>query len=409
MHDESASLDKRGILIAVLLFAMIFLNYLDRQILSILAPVLHREIGLDPEHYAWAVDAFLLAYAVMYVGSGVLLDYVRSRWGLSFVVGLWSLVCCLHSTVRGFVGMMVFRFLLGLAEPGAWTGAVKTVSECYTAKHRGIITGVFTAGSGVGALVAPPLVVWLTLHCGWRSSFLLPGTAGLLWVLLWLWVTRKAIRPVTSGFDKVNPGLRGWRSAIHDRRLVSFVGCRFFGDSSGYFFLFWLPEYLMSSKGFSFVRMGLLGWIPFCFLDLGSVIGGYTSGRLIGTGVPPILTRKILMTMAACLGIAGIASQNRLGPLTALLALCISSFGVGVWSANLHALAADGFPEQNVASNHGIAGSAGAIGGVIFNTSVGHFVSTGNHLPIFISLASLEPLGVMFLWMLFKEKQRPID
>jgi ACS family hexuronate transporter-like MFS transporter len=212
--------------------------------------------------------------------------------------------------------------------------------------------------------------------------------AGLLWVPFWLWWTRKAIRPVTSGFDGANLDLKVWRSAIHDRRILSYIGCRFFGDSSGYFFLFWLPEYLMSSKGFSFVRLGELGWIPFCFTDFGAVIGGYTSGRLIGTGVAPILTRKILMTMAACLVIGGIALQNRLGP---IFALSVSAFGVGVWAANLHALAADGFHGEIVARVHGIAGSAGAIGGIILNSIVGCFVSTRNNLPLFISLALLEP------------------
>jgi ACS family hexuronate transporter-like MFS transporter len=162
------ALSPQQTLIAFLLFLMIVLNYLDRQILSVLAPVMRKEIGLTQTDYALAVNSFLLAYAFMYVGSGLMLDRVGSRKGLAIFVALWSVASGLHAAIRGFVGLVSFRFLLGLAEPGGWTGAAKTVSERFTPVQRGLASGIFTTGAGIGAVIAPPLIVFLSLRYGWR-------------------------------------------------------------------------------------------------------------------------------------------------------------------------------------------------------------------------------------------------
>src|SRR5688572_9995793 len=176
-------------LIAFLLFLMIALNYLDRQILSVLAPVMRKEIGLTQTDYAFAVNAFLLAYAFMYAGSGLILDRVGSRKGLAIFVALWSIANGLHAVIQGLAGLVIFRFLLGLTEPGGWTGAAKSVSERFTPAQRGLASGIFTTGAGIGAVIAPPLIVFLSLKYGWRSAFLVASVLGLLWVPLWLYAT----------------------------------------------------------------------------------------------------------------------------------------------------------------------------------------------------------------------------
>ena len=188
------ALSPQQTLIAFLLFLMIVLNYLDRQILSVLAPVMRKEIGLTQTDYAFAVNSFLLAYAFMYAGSGLILDRVGSRKGLAIFVALWSVASGLHAAIRGLAGLVSFRFLLGLAEPGGWTGAAKTVSERFTPAQRGLASGIFTTGAGIGAVIAPPLIVFLSLKYGWRSAFLLASVAGLLWVPFWLCATRKSLR-----------------------------------------------------------------------------------------------------------------------------------------------------------------------------------------------------------------------
>ncbi|MBM3774554.1 MAG: MFS transporter [Acidobacteria bacterium] len=394
--------------IAILLFFVAWLNYIDRQVLSVLAPVLQTEIGLTQTQYAWAVNAFLLAYAVMYAGSGLVLDRWGSRLGLAFFVGAWSLASALHAAVGGFLALAAFRFLLGLTEPGGWTGAIKTISERYAPVQRGLAAGIFSSGASVATLVAPPLVVYLTRHYGWRNAFLIPSLAGLLWIPLWLRATRRA-RPPAAFEAASRLDLRRSLALLRDKRVLAYVLARFFGDSSGYFFMFWIPQYLSSVKNFSFEMIGALGWIPFLANDVGPLTGGYLSGRLIQAGVPPLTARKILMTAASLIVAAGALSQSTTRPWAVLLALSVSTFGVGVWAGNLHALPADAFRDRNVATAYGLAGSAGAVGGILFNTLAGYFTAQSHYFVVFLVLLLLEPLGAAALWMWLRDPQPKED
>ena len=401
------ALSTQQTLIAFLLFLMIVLNYLDRQILSVLAPVMRKEIGLTQTDYALAVNSFLLAYAFMYAGSGLILDRVGSRKGLAIFVALWSVASGLHAAIRGFAGLVCFRFLLGLAEPGGWTGAAKTVSERFTPAQRGLASGIFTTGAGIGAVVAPPLIVFLSLKYGWRSAFLLVSMAGLLWVPLWLRATRNHDEVASHEHSGEVWSIKQRLSNLGNKRVLSYVLTRFFGDSSGYFFLFWLPEYLMTSKNFTFKMLGTLGWIPFFWNDVGALVGGYASSWLIQRGRQPLLSRKAIMTLAAVLVALGTLFHASSSHFWILLSLSLSNFGVGVWSGNLHAVPADGFGLRMVASVHGVAGSAGAIGGILFNTVVGYFSTRGNYSAVFLLFALLQPLGLIGLWLWLGEPDYP--
>jgi len=398
--------NQQQVWIAALLFSMIFLNYLDRQILSVLAPIMYKEIGLSQTQYAWAVNAFLFAYAWMYTGSGLILDRLGSRSGLALFVALWSLACGLHATIQGFAGLLVFRFLLGIAEPGGWTGAVKTVSERFNTAQRGIATGVFSTGASIATLIAPPLVVFLSLHYGWRMSFLLPSLIGLLWVPCWLRLVSKPTPDYQDEGTPVSPKSKDLFRFLRDKRVLAYVTARFFGDSSGYFFLFWLPEYLVSTKNFSFAMLGTLGWIPFLANDIGPLTGGYLSGRLVQEGRTPLFSRKLIMTLGSILVAIGALCQSASQTWIVLLSLSISTFGTGVYAGNLHALPADAYPFRSVATIYGIAGSAGAVGGIIFNTLVGHFSAQGDYFVVFVALVLLEPLAVTALWIWLRE---PVD
>ena len=397
------ALSPQQTLIAFLLFLMIVLNYLDRQILSVLAPVLRKEIGLTQTDYAFAVNSFLLAYAFMYAGSGLILDRVGSRKGLAIFVALWSVASGLHAAIRGFVGLVSFRFLLGLAEPGGWTGAAKTVSERFSPAQRGLASGIFTTGAGIGAVIAPPLIVFLSLKYGWRSAFLLASMAGLLWVPLWLYTTRNHSEISVVQNSGEIWSFRQRLSHLANKRVLAYVLTRFFGDSSGYFFLFWLPEYLMTSKNFTFTMLGTLGWIPFFWNDAGALIGGYASSWLVQRGRQPLFSRKVMMTSAAVLVAVGTLFQAASSHFWILLSLSLSNFGVGVWAGNLHAIPADGFRLRMVATVHGLAGSAGAIGGILFNTLVGYFSTRGNYPVVFLLFALLQPLGLVGLWLWLQE------
>jgi ACS family hexuronate transporter-like MFS transporter len=190
---------------------------------------------------------------------------------------------------------------------------------------------------------------------------------------------------------------------LHDKRALAYVLARFFGDSSGYFFLFWIPEYLVSTKNFSFAMLGTLGWIPFLANDLGPLTGGYLSGLLVQAGRPPLFSRKLIMTLGSILVAIGALSQSASQIWIVLLFLSISTFGVGVYAGNLHAVPADAFPFKSVATIYGLAGSAGALGGILFNSLVGYFSSQGDYFVVFVVLVLLEPLAVAALWMWMRD------
>jgi ACS family hexuronate transporter-like MFS transporter len=186
-------------------------------------------------------------------------------------------------------------------------------------------------------------------------------------------------------------------------RALAYVATRFFGDTTGYFFLFWLPEYLMTAKGFTLKEVGALAWIPFLWNDLGALVGGYVSGQLVKTRQRPIEARKIMMSLAALFVLAGSCIQGASGAVAILLSVSLCTFGVGIWASNMHAIPADGFTASEVATVHGLAGSAGAIGGILFNTLVGQLSASGDYFVVFFVLVTLQPLGVGALWLWLKD------
>lgn len=396
----SATFTRRQWVIAILLFFMILLNYLDRVVLSLLSPVIREEFHLTQMDYATAVNAFLLAYGFMYLGSGLVLDRTGSRTGLGLFVGLWSAVCALHAAIGGFFSLVAARFFLGVFEPGGWTGAVKTVSEHFAPAQRSLAAGIFTSGAGLGSVIAPPLVVWLSLHYGWRSAFLIAGLGGLVWLPLWALATRTG-QPATAPAAPVRQALPG---VLRNPRALAYVATRFFGDTTGYFFLFWLPEYLINSKGFTLKEVGALAWIPFLWNDLGALAGGWASGRLVERRGRPVEARKTMMSLAAVFVLAGSLLQGASGAAGILLSVSLCTFGVGIWAGNLHAVAADGFEPAEVATVHGLAGSAGAVGGILFNTLVGYLSATTGYFVVFLVLVTLQPLGVGALWLWLPER-----
>lgn len=318
--------------------------------------------------------------------------------GLAIFVGVWSIASGLHAAITGFVSLALFRFLLGLAEPAGFTGAVKTISERFGPAQRAIATGFLNLGAGFGSLIAAPLMVFLSLRYGWRTAFFVASTVGLLWVPLWLRLTKvPASESVHVPVDSAGSFRR--LTLLRDRRVMAYVLTRFFGDNSGYFVLFWLPEYLVSAKHFSFVMLGTLGWIPPLGSDAGGILGGYFSSVLVQSGRTPVRSRKLMMTLAACLVTAGAILQTGTGLPVVIISMSICTFGVGMWACNLHALATDAFPKPVVATVHGMAGSAGAVAGLVFNSLVGYFSSKHRYGAVLFMFASLLPVAVTPLWV----------
>jgi ACS family hexuronate transporter-like MFS transporter len=272
--------------IAALLFAATVINYVDRQVLSVLAPVLTKELQLSPTQYANILQGFLIAYTVMYVVSGIIVDRWGTRIAMTAFMTWWSISNMLHAFATSALGLGAFRVLLGIGEPGNFMAASKAISEWYPPKERGFMNGVTQSGAAVGAIIAAPLIVGFYELFGWRSAFVITGAAGLVWLIGWLWlyrlpgthplITTDELRLIRESDATPGPAARRmrWLDLLRFPQTWGLFWSRFLSDPVWWFYLFWLPKYLVEQRGFSMTQIGLLAWLPYLTADLGSIFGG---------------------------------------------------------------------------------------------------------------------------------------
>ncbi len=389
--------------IAALLFLATVINYVDRQCLSVLAPVLRDEFGMTNADYSRIVSAFMLAYLIMQTGSGRLMDRLGTKAGFALCIAWWSVAAILHAASRSALHLGLFRFLLGLGEAGNWPGAVKAIAEWFPTRERAFAIGLFNSGSTVGATVAPPLVAWLALGYGWRKAFLITGSLGFLWLVLWLffyqrperhrWMSSAELELIRSGREDPRVGERiRWRSLFGYRQVWGLVVGRMLADPVWWFYVFWLPEYLKREREFSLAMIGYFAWIPFLAADIGNLTGGALSGLLIKRRSPVLRARKAVMLACALLMMAGIPGVLVREAWAAVALISLVTFAYSAWAANILTLPADLFPPQIVASVSGLSGTGAAAGGMIFTLITGYVVDRFSYLPVFTA-AGLMPLA----------------
>jgi ACS family hexuronate transporter-like MFS transporter len=289
--------------IAGLLFLATAINYLDRQALSVTAPVLRREFGLTATDYSRVVACFLAAYTVCQAVAGRLMDRFGPRLGLLAAMLWWSLAGAAHSLARDALSLACFRLLLGIGEAGNFPGSVKAVERWFPQPERAFAVGLFNSGSSLGALVALPLITAITLAWGWQSAFLAMGAAGLLWSVPWLLVYRAepAGHAKSAALARAVPT----RRLLGERAVWSLMLARFFCDPVWWFYVFWLPDYLAKARGLSLASIGAVGWAPFLAAGIGSLFGGWASGRLVRAGVPAPRARFLVMAASVVTMCAG--------------------------------------------------------------------------------------------------------
>jgi MFS transporter, ACS family, hexuronate transporter len=383
---------RRRWVILALLFVSTILNYVDRQALSILATHVQADLGMSTMEYARVVQAFLAAYIVGYALSGRITDRLGTKLGLALFVGWWSLANMLTGFVNNFMQLIAARAALGLGEAGNYTAAPKAVSEHFPPHERALSVGIYTAGAMVGATLAPPLIGWLAISYGWRMAFIVTGAAGFVWLALWLSLYRPGTQPKSVG-ERMPIG-----EIVKDRSVWLLAGGRLVSDPVWYFYLFWFPKYLQEGLGQSLLSIAAWTWIVYLAADIGSVGGGWLSGKLVTRGLAPEQARLRIMGVAALLAPLGMAIGvvSSLPPTLALAA--VVTFSHLMFLVNHTSMIVDRFPSHSVGTVMGLMGMASGLGGLLSAEVVGKLVTHGSYTTMFVAMGLLHPTA----WLLVR-------
>lgn len=378
-----------------LAFAATLINYLDRQALSVAAPVLRAQFHLSNIDYSRILFAFMLAYTVMNGVSGVWIDRLGTRAGYALFVGWWSLCALLHAFAQGLLSLGILRFLLGLGEAGNWPGAVKVVAEWFPAEERSLASGIFNSGSAAGAILAPPLIALLVLQFGWRSAFAVVGCLGFAWLAVWIGLYRTPARSTVEAAAPrpVKPG-----ALLRSRFVWSFTVSKIFIDPAWYFYIFWFPEYLSHARHFSLASIGRSAWIPFLIAGLGSAGGGLMTSAFLKVGMTVTAARKSSVTLAALMMTGAIPAVYAESTTLAFALISVAMAGYTAALANMLAMPADVFPAQAVASVYGLASMGAGFGGMVFMLVTGWLVERYSYVPAFVLFGTIPLICAAILW-----------
>lgn len=401
-------MDKKRWVIFVLLVLANVVNYIDRQALSILAPVLLTELHLSNVDYSLIVNSFLVAYAVSYLGSGYLVDRIGGRIGVALCVAVWSIAASLHAAAVGFLSLMAVRFLLGFSESGINPGAVKILTQLFPPRDRAFTIGMVMGGAGIGAVFAPIAVVWLLVNASWRLSFLVTGLLGFVVLAAWLLVYRArdevlANQPAFEAELHEQVPAYSWASLFRLRPTWIIILLHSVAGPVFFFFMFWLPNYLAQARGFSMELIGRTTWIPYLGEFLGLLVGSLVARHLIARGFGALWTRKaVVLACAVIVPVSVVASLQVTGPFAIVILIAFAMFGIGMQISSFGPLPADIFPYGNIASITGIAGLAGSIAGVAFTTLVGVLADKGLYVVPFWIVAGAYPMAMLVFAIFMK-------
>jgi ACS family hexuronate transporter-like MFS transporter len=384
------------------LFFSTAINYINRQTLSVLAPVISKEFHLSHTQLSNIFGAFQFAYAGTWLLGGIFLDIVGTRLGLSIAVVWWSLVSIFTSFAGSAFSFGAFRFLLGIGEGFNWPGASKAVAENFPAEERSVAVAIFDSGSSVGGAIAAISIPWIAINLGWRFAFVFSGVLGFLWLGVWLAVCPKN-RTASADRAAASLNLRKtstWLPLLKMRETWAVVIGRSLTDPIWWFYVFWLPQYFSDTRGFSLKQIAAFTWIPFVAADIGNFAGGFGSGFLVKRGMPVLRARKWVCVVSCIPILTGIPAALSANPYASLAFICIALFGYASWSTMGLTLPSDLFPAEVVASVTGLSGFAAGLAGTVFTLAVGALVDHFSYLPAFVVAATapiLATLSVVFL------------
>ncbi len=396
--------------ICALLFFATTVNYIDRQILGILAPVLGKEIGWNEIEYGYIVVAFQAAYAIGLLFAGRLIDKYGTKIGFTVAIVVWSLAAMGHSLVKTAFGFATARFALGIGESANFPAAIKATAEWFPKKERALATGIFNSGANIGAVFAPLVVPWLTISYGWQMAFIVTGAIGFIWVIFW-WllyekpelhkrISKSELDHILSDPEEQEVGKIPWKRLLGYRQTWAFVVGKFLTDPIWWFYLYWLPKFLNSNYGLNISQLGLPLIVIYMMTTVGSIGGGWLSSAFIKRGMPINRSRKLVMLICAICIVPIVTASFASNMWIAVGLIGLAAAAHQGWSANIFTTVSDMFPKKAVGSIVGIGGMAGAVGGMLISTIAGYILElTGSYMILFIISGSayLLALGIFHL------------
>jgi MFS transporter, ACS family, hexuronate transporter len=375
-----------------LLFFATTINYVDRQVIGILAVPLQRELGWSESGYGWIIGAFQAGYAVGMLLCGRLIDRVGTRVGYALGIGVWSVAAAAHGLLSSVFGFGVARCALGVGEASNFPAAVKTIAEWFPKRERAFATGLFNSGSNIGAVLAPLVVPFIALRWGWRWAFFLTGALGFIWLALWLLLYRKpgpqaAIEKGLEANGNEDNSERisvPWSNLLAMRETWALGLARFATDPIWWFYLYWLPKFLKAQHGVVLDKLGPPLVAIYLAADVGSIAGGYLSSALMRRGWHSLKARKTAMLVSAVCVTPMIFAAKISGLWQAVALVGLAAAAHQGWSCNLYTIVSDMYPQRAVASMIGLCGFFGSVGGILFSVSTGLILQrTGLYSPMF--------------------------
>lgn len=401
--------------IAILLCLITTINYLDRQAFAVAGPVIIDRFELSNTEFGAIGSAFLFAYAIGQAIIGPVVDRLGTKRAFRLAVIAWSIAGILHAIGRGFWSFFSLRALLGATEAMNMPAAVKAVAEWFPKAERSMAVGVVTAGIGLGAIIAPPLLGGLIILFGWQWAFIVPGTIGFIWLIVWNSQydspenhprLPKAERELILGDRAPSSGERAadpWYGFIRFFRFREVWGLmlsRFVSDGAFYFFVAWLPLYLAQERGFDMAAIALSVSLPFIAADLGSLFGGWLGTRLIRAGWSVDAARKVIIWIAALIVPCALLAVMAESAFVALGLICVALFAIQMKASSHFTIPADLFPAKDVATIWGLFGAVGGLGGALFVAAAGWITEHYSYTPIFAAVSVMHIVSALIVMVL---------
>jgi ACS family hexuronate transporter-like MFS transporter len=401
-----------------LLFFATTINYLDRIVFSVLIPVIREEMHISDQEYGYLNGAFQLAYTVGYIFMGRFIDRFGTRIGYAVSITWWSIAAAFHALTSSPMNLGFWRAMLGLGESGNFPSAIKSVAEWFPKKDRAFATGIFNAGTNVASMIGPPIIIWMMELWGWRACFLITGSLGFVWLVLWLIAYRLPdLHPKVNKaeLDYIQADLAedtedvdiGWGAALRHKQTWGFALGKFITDPVWWFYLFWLPPYLYDVRGFNLREIGWALPVVYLMADIGSVGGGWLPGFLMRRGWAHGRARKTTMALCACTMPIAALSALAPGPILTIALVGLATSSHQGWSANLFTTVSDVFPKKAVASVTGIGGTMGGLGGFLFAAIIPGFVVTYfGYTPVILGFGVFHLMGLFVVHRLMGDMKR---